>query len=111
MDERVGEDRGEERKAEEVVRHSEAGVAEEDERGYENGGQMEEEDELTRGQPGAAAVADDQRRPEQDEGKRDRVEDVRDPHRPPEVLLASLGDLGGAVGATLLAAEKAPAHA
>ena len=32
-------------------------------------------------------------------------------HRPPEVLLASLGDLGGAVGATLLAAEKAPAHA
>jgi glucokinase len=32
-------------------------------------------------------------------------------HRPPEVLLASLGDLGGAVGATLLAAGKAPAHA
>jgi glucokinase len=32
-------------------------------------------------------------------------------HRPPDVLLASLGDLGGAVGATLLAAEKAPAHA
>ncbi len=29
-------------------------------------------------------------------------------HRPPEVLLASLGDLGGAVGATLLAAERAP---
>jgi glucokinase len=29
-------------------------------------------------------------------------------HRPPEVLLASLGDLGGALGATLLAAEKAP---
>jgi glucokinase len=32
-------------------------------------------------------------------------------HRPPEVLLASLGDLGGAIGATLLAAEKAPAPA
>ena len=32
-------------------------------------------------------------------------------HRPPEVLLASLGDLGGAIGATLLAAEKAPAAA
>ena len=32
-------------------------------------------------------------------------------HRPPEVLLASLGDLGGAIGATLLAAEKAPARA
>ena len=32
-------------------------------------------------------------------------------HRPPEVLLASLGDLGGAVGATLLAASKAPAAA
>ena len=31
-------------------------------------------------------------------------------HRPPEVLLASLGDLGGAIGATLLAAEKAPAR-
>jgi len=30
-------------------------------------------------------------------------------HRPPEVLLASLGDLGGAIGATLLAARKAPA--
>jgi glucokinase len=29
-------------------------------------------------------------------------------HRPPDVLLASLGDLGGAVGATLLAAERAP---
>jgi glucokinase len=29
-------------------------------------------------------------------------------HRPPEVLLAELGDLGGALGATLLAAEKAP---
>src|SRR5215218_106977 len=29
-------------------------------------------------------------------------------HRPSEVLLASLGDLGGAVGATLLAADKAP---
>jgi glucokinase len=29
-------------------------------------------------------------------------------HHPPEVLLASLGDLGGALGATLLAAEKAP---
>jgi glucokinase len=32
-------------------------------------------------------------------------------HRPPPVLLASLGDLGGAIGATLLAAGKAPAHA
>jgi glucokinase len=32
-------------------------------------------------------------------------------HRPPEVLLAALGDLGGAIGATLLAAQKAPAHA
>ena len=32
-------------------------------------------------------------------------------HRPPDVLLASLGDLGGALGATLLAAGKAPAHA
>ena len=29
-------------------------------------------------------------------------------HRPPDVLLASLGDLGGAIGATLLAAERAP---
>jgi glucokinase len=32
-------------------------------------------------------------------------------HHPPEVLLASLGDLGGAIGATLLAASKAPAAA
>jgi glucokinase len=32
-------------------------------------------------------------------------------HRPPEILLASLGDLGGAVGATLLAADKTPAAA
>jgi glucokinase len=32
-------------------------------------------------------------------------------HRPPAVLLASLGDLGGAIGATLLAAGRAPAHA
>src|SRR5215204_4165880 len=32
-------------------------------------------------------------------------------HRPPEVLLASLGDLGGAIGATLLAAQNAPAPA
>jgi len=32
-------------------------------------------------------------------------------HRPPEVLLASLGDLGGAIGATLLAAGRAPAPA
>jgi glucokinase len=32
-------------------------------------------------------------------------------HRPPEILLASLGDLGGAIGATLLAAGRAPAHA
>ncbi len=30
-------------------------------------------------------------------------------HRPPEVLLASLGDLGGAIGATLLAAHATPA--
>jgi glucokinase len=29
-------------------------------------------------------------------------------HRPPDVLLAALGDLGGAIGATLLAADKAP---
>jgi hypothetical protein len=29
-------------------------------------------------------------------------------HRPSEVLLASLGDLGGAIGATLLAADRAP---
>ena len=28
-------------------------------------------------------------------------------HRPPEILLASLGDLGGAIGATLLAAASA----
>ena len=28
-------------------------------------------------------------------------------HRPPEVLLAALGDLGGALGATLVAAERA----
>jgi glucokinase len=32
-------------------------------------------------------------------------------YRPPAILLASLGDLGGALGATLLAAEKAPAPA
>jgi glucokinase len=32
-------------------------------------------------------------------------------HRPPEILLASLGDNGGAIGATLLAAGKAPAPA
>jgi glucokinase len=32
-------------------------------------------------------------------------------HRPPEILLASLGDLGGAIGATLLAADKTPAAA
>ena len=32
-------------------------------------------------------------------------------HRPPEILLASLGDLGGAIGATLLAAHKTPAAA
>ena len=32
-------------------------------------------------------------------------------HRPPAVLLASLGDLGGAVGATLLAADTAAAPA
>jgi glucokinase len=29
-------------------------------------------------------------------------------HRPPEVLLASLGDLGGAIGASLLAVERVP---
>ena len=32
-------------------------------------------------------------------------------HRPPQVLLAALGDLGGAIGATLLAAAKTPAPA
>jgi glucokinase len=32
-------------------------------------------------------------------------------HRPPEVLLAALGDLGGAMGATLVAVEKVPAAA
>ena len=32
-------------------------------------------------------------------------------YRPPAILLASLGDLGGAIGATLLAADKAPAPA
>jgi glucokinase len=32
-------------------------------------------------------------------------------HRPPDILLATLGDLGGAIGATLLAASKAPAAA
>jgi glucokinase len=32
-------------------------------------------------------------------------------YRPPAILLASLGDLGGAIGATLLAVEKAPARA
>jgi glucokinase len=46
----------------------------------------------------------------------DRVREAMMPHvfadhRPPEVLLASLGDLGGALGATLLAAERAPAAA
>ena len=46
----------------------------------------------------------------------DRIRDAMMPHlfadhRPPEVLLASLGDLGGATGATLLAAGKAPAPA
>jgi glucokinase len=43
----------------------------------------------------------------------ERIRDAMMPHlfvdyRPPEVLLASLGDLGGAIGATLVAAEKAP---
>jgi glucokinase len=43
----------------------------------------------------------------------DRIRDAVMPHlfadhRPPEILLASLGDLGGAVGATLLAADRAP---
>jgi glucokinase len=32
-------------------------------------------------------------------------------HRPPVVLAAALGDLGGATGASLLAAARAPAHA
>ncbi len=32
-------------------------------------------------------------------------------HRPPTIVLASLGDLGGAIGATLLAAHKTPAAA
>jgi glucokinase len=46
----------------------------------------------------------------------DRIRDAMMPHlfadhRPPEVLAAALGDLGGAIGATLLAAERAPAHA
>ena len=46
----------------------------------------------------------------------DRIRDAMMPHlfadhRPPDVLLASLGDLGGAIGATLLAAERVPAHA
>jgi glucokinase len=46
----------------------------------------------------------------------DKIRDAMMPHlfadhRPPDVLLASLGDLGGAIGATLLAAGKAPAHA
>jgi glucokinase len=46
----------------------------------------------------------------------ERIRDAMMPHlfadhRPPEVLLASLGDLGGATGATLLAAGKAPAPA
>jgi glucokinase len=43
----------------------------------------------------------------------ERIRDAMMPHlfadhQPPEVLLASLGDLGGAIGATLLAAERAP---
>jgi glucokinase len=43
----------------------------------------------------------------------ERIRDAMMPHlfadhRPPEVLLASLGDLGGAIGATLLAADRAP---
>ena len=46
----------------------------------------------------------------------ERIRDAMMPHlfadhRPPEVLLASLGDLGGAIGATLLAAQNAPSHA
>ena len=46
----------------------------------------------------------------------ERIRDAMMPHlfadhRPPEVLLASLGDLGGAIGATLLALDKAPARA
>jgi glucokinase len=45
----------------------------------------------------------------------ERIRDAMMPHlfadhRPPEVLLASLGDLGGALGATLLAAQRAPVH-
>ena len=43
----------------------------------------------------------------------ERIRDAMMPHlfadhRPPEVLLAGLGDLGGAMGATLLAAARAP---
>ena len=46
----------------------------------------------------------------------DRIREAMMPHlfadhRPPEILLASLGDLGGAIGATLLAADKTPAAA
>jgi glucokinase len=45
----------------------------------------------------------------------ERIRDAMMPHlfadhRPPAVLLASLGDLGGALGATLLAAQRAPVH-
>ena len=43
----------------------------------------------------------------------DRIREAMMPHlfadqRPPAVLLASLGDLGGAIGATLLAATRRP---
>ncbi len=46
----------------------------------------------------------------------DRIRDAMMPHlftdyRPPVTLAAALGDLGGAIGATLLAAERVPAHA
>jgi glucokinase len=46
----------------------------------------------------------------------DRIREAMMPHlfadhRPPEVLAASLGDLGGALGASLLGASHVPAHA
>jgi glucokinase len=46
----------------------------------------------------------------------DKIRDAMMPHlfadhRPPELLAAALGDLGGAIGAALLAASRAPAPA
>ena len=46
----------------------------------------------------------------------DKIRDAMMPHlfadhRPPEMLAAALGDLGGATGASLLAAQRAPAPA